>query len=144
MSKVTINEMVEKYEDLRKVMIQEVKANFTSYFEEVFNAFPNLESFTFVGYVCFFADGDPVYYSVRDYQFDIEMINGRTGSIGECSDDYEDLDLSEKEASQLFKLLNANLSSIPSYLIQDCFGDDSKITVHRDGSVDSEHYGNHD
>lgn len=146
MSKVTIEELVANYTAAHKAMVDTCSANFAGFFQEVFDKFSTVESFSFVGYVPYFCDGDPCQYSVNDYRFDITLMNGKTGTCGDYYEDeeIEELEMNVKELDELYKEIQKSLNKIPDDIIESIYGSDNRVTVHRDGKVESEHYGDHD
>lgn len=90
--------------------------------KEVFKKFPDLKSFAWTQYTPYFNDGDVCVFEVyRHYPY----LNG--------SDDQE---YDSAEADEISKLLGA----FEEDDLKAAFGDHVKVTIHRDGKVETEDY----
>jgi len=121
-----LRKMQEQFRKDGRALFKEVCAS-------LFEANPKLESFGWQQYTPYFNDGDPCVFSVYA---DYPAINGYDYN----HDKGELTGVTEEEAEELRKLVGSFLNEVPNDIMESMFGDHVSVTVHRDGSVDTEEY----
>ena len=104
--------------------------------ETIFTAYPFVEKVTWTQYANYFCDGGPCSFYVY---YDSCNINDEEKFYDLSSDDVEKLPIYQATES-----LCRFLDRLDSDLMKHAFGDDQQITVHRDGTIENNYYGNHD
>ncbi len=129
-----VKELQLKIEELHKTMIEESKKAFADASKELFNDFPEMESFSVTGWTPYFSDGDENIFSVHT---DYPTINGVGGDDIEYSNEYIPLRKVLKEVKDF-------LQGFSDDIYQSMFGDHFEVIVNRDGSVTIEERSDHD
>jgi len=137
MSKV--QELVNKLKEFEEKFKQESRAVFAEGCRELFANNPELESFGFKNYCPYFCDGDPCRFGVYADYADINGIDGY--EIYSIKDGAEKGKL-ERLQESVRKFIYA--FPIPTDSFEKIFGDNSAVTVYRDGRIVQEEYSDHD
>lgn len=140
-----LNELKSKMAAVKAEMAREGKQAFQEACDEVFQAHPKLESFSWVQYTPYFNDGEPcefhVYEDLAKMVFegkDLEYVwvNHRGEAVVEGVEDVEDKDGLVAAAEAAIKVTSFLAGN--GEIALDAFGDHAKVTVSRDG-IDVEH-----
>ena len=143
---------LEAFELKKKAFVEDLRKEFPTMFNELFQKSDKIESFGWSQYTPYFNDGDSCEFSVN---CDYPNVNG------ECIDDCDwyswrvkyYLDGDKKYADLLTKnpsidlerynIVNEFISviqSIPADFLKDLFGDHAKITIYKDGTIDVQEF----
>jgi hypothetical protein len=123
----------EQYESARKTMMELSLVAFKEFTKDIFDKFPDVESFGWNEYTDYYNDGDTCeFHAHADYEEGI-YINGESG----YDEEYENF----KEArSEIIEMM----SNFDDDILYDLYGDHCKVTIHRDGKAVIEKYTDHD
>lgn len=126
---------IENQQNLFKVKAQ---AAFKEATQEVFEAFPNLQSFSWTQYTPYFNDGHECVFGVRG---DYPSINGVDGDEISEAWGYQDKHYPARnpELIPAQTAVKELLGSLPDEIYKDLFGDHVEVIVTRDG-VTTEEY----
>jgi len=134
---MTVKEKIEKlqkeYLDIKSKYSEELSEKYVYLFEEVFQKYPELKSFSFPAYTPYFNDGDQCVFNV----YNVDIINGIDIY------DYDELTnglFSEGAMKNAIEEIDAINYKLDSSIFQAAFGDHSLITVHRNMTVDIDYY----
>lgn len=126
--KEKIEELQKEYLDIKSKYSKELSEKYVYLFEEVFQKYPELKSFSFPAYIPYFNDG-----TVHDVQY----INGIDIY------DYDELTnglFSKGAMKKAIEEIDAINYKLDSSIFQATFGDHSLITVGRNMTVDRDDY----
>ena len=127
----------DQYDIARKAMIEQSRTAFKEIAQELFDAHPSLDSFSFKAYTDYFNDGETCYFHVYLLWIALAdwglLINGEDPEESEDSGDEETL-----AAVSIF------LQVFDEEIIREVFGDHIQVTVYRDGRAEVEDYTDHD
>lgn len=140
---------IKKYTELFQEIKEDAKEQFSSLFNEFFIKYSDIKSVTFYAYSNYFSDGDSTPFYIRTYNYDVTFTNDKSRQVCEeyydIDDDDEDIQFLEKELSfAIHDDFSAILNNIPDEIVESSFGSDVEVTVWRDGTIHSKHYGDHD
>ncbi len=151
-----IKQEIEIFDKKRKVLLEELRAEFPKMFTELFNKSKIIESIGWKQYTVYFADGDECTFSVyqdeidvnEEYEDDLEWYDWRIKYYLKGDNQYKNileknpnLNIEDYKILQEFKEV---LQSIPKDFYKDLFGDHKQITIYKDGTINVEEYTNHD
>ena len=129
---MTVKEKIEKlqkeYLDIKSKYSEELSEKYVYLFEEVFQKYPELKSFSFPAYTPYFKDGNV---------YNVDIINGIDIY------DYDELTnglFSEGAMKNAIEEIDAINYKLDSSIFQAAFGDHSLITVRRNMTVDIDYY----
>jgi hypothetical protein len=152
-----------QYEEARKLMVAQTGAALKEMVSEIFEDYPDLESFGWRQYTPYFNDGDICEFSVNNDHYSI-LLNGQNDDsedegwdCSKCGRNYdsdtlfcpkdatakpteEKPKLSDAEATVASKLISAMLQNFDDAMMLDLYGDHVTVTIHRDGSATKEEY----
>jgi hypothetical protein len=129
-----LDELRKKIEDLKQQMTSEGSKILHEEAKKIFEKYPELESFSWCQYTCYFNDGDELYFSVYADDYTIS-INGKNYGTWYNKDGAWQ-NQAQKEISQLIYGVED--------ILKDLYGDHTEITMYRDGEVSQSEYTNHD
>lgn len=153
-----------QYEAARKLMIEQTGEALKEMVNEIFDAYPGLQSFGWTQYTPYFNDGDTCVFGVNNDHYSI-LINGYNSDQGrpdewecpKCSREH-DTDvlfcpkdgtpkpetqaeaMDEKSRTDAAKLISSMLQNFDDPMMLDLYGDHVTVTIHRDGSATKEEY----
>lgn len=140
-------ELREKVKEMRAAMKKEGHMIFTEMAKDFFFKYPNVESFGWRQYTPYFNDGDTCTFSVHadaDYVevngvagYDVEIPGGLTYQYQGNNDLYY---TERKKALNVHNEVSDLLNVFEDEDMLAFFGDHTKVTVHRDGSVDTDDF----
>lgn len=110
-------ELVKKYKETKKIMMEELRQAFTEESKALFDEIPQMGSFSFTAYTPYFNDGDECTYSVNTDYPDLYDLEGNHMS-------YE---LREKLGTT--EKVSDFLNAFPEEFYKDVFGDHIQVTV---------------
>lgn len=155
MDLTNIKTAVSKIKDLQTALKDEAAQQLELVYKEIFNKYPNLNSLSWKQYTCFFADGDPVYFSVySDLDYGLEL-NGTTledafkydhdwtTDMYTLKEVNEDCGLTLEEFVGAGRDLNEVLMEIPYDTMLDIYGDHVQVVITRTGTQ-TEEFTSHD
>jgi hypothetical protein len=126
----------------------DLKPAFVDGLKPIFDEFEKLETIGWKQYAPSFNDGDPCYFSVHNDDDSLEL-NGING-YGDEPDPDEDGEegeevpvLTEKVRDKILKKLSPALSQFSDADYQEMFGEGVSVTINRDGTVDTDEYGDY-
>lgn len=125
MSKLT--DTIEAYETARKQLSALAKDDVLAAFMEAFESAPLIRAFSWRQYTPTFNDGDPCTF--RSYADEDEF------KLVDESHDQDDPEVARQHA-----LLEAVYNTLPNALLEDMFGDGTRIYVTRDGFDIDDYY----
>ncbi len=131
--KEKIEELQKEYLDIKSKYSKELSEKYVYLFEEVFQKYPELKSFSFPAYTPYFNDGDECVFNV----YNVDIINGIDIY------DYDELTnglFSEGAMKNAIEEIDAINYKLDSSIFQAAFGDHSLITVRRNMTVDIDDY----
>lgn len=131
--KEKIEKLQKKYLDIKSKYSEELSEKYVYLFEEVFQKYPELKSFSFPAYTPYFNDGDECVFNV----YNVDIINGIDIY------DYDELTnglFSEGAMKNAIEEIDAINYKLDSSIFQAAFGDHSLITVRRNMTVDIDDY----
>lgn len=145
--KDSFKELNKKMEEFEKQFREEGSKLFKEITKEVFDQFPEVNSFSWTQYTPYFNDGDECTFGVND----VDTING----FSEYGDDDEndqknsenifekynwEKSKSDKRAFEIVETLRAFVNSAPEDVLRSLFGDHARVTVYRDKKAKVEEY----
>lgn len=141
-----LSQIKENLQNAMKAAKESCQKLFQEECKVIFDQFPELESFGFVGYTPYFNDGDACEYSVRcDLDYGLR-INGKDfdntaedAGFSYGDDGYDKLEEEWKKYQPISDLVYA-MDSVPGDLLKQIFDDHSEVTIHRDGKIEVEEY----
>lgn len=134
-----LNAMREQLEGLQSATNKTAKEIFGRMIAKIFLLNPDLEKFSFKAWTCYFNDGDELYYSVRaDPEYDLEI-----NDFDYPYDWEDDFDLDDKWKN-LAEEISDTINQFKSDEIKFMFGDHVKIVCHRNGTIETLGYEDHD
>ena len=140
------------FEEKKKALVEELRKEFPTMFNELFEQSARIDSFTWRQYTPYFNDGDSCEFGVYP---DDPIINGEDLYDTDWYDwryqyhlrgdkEYANLltenpkiDLTE---CQLVDDFIKVIEGIPEDFLKDLFGDHCQVTIHRDGSIEVNEY----
>jgi len=138
----------EKMEEFDKQFKKEGAALFKEICNEVFEKFPEVQSFSWAQYTPYFNDGDECVFSVNE----VDTINefneyDYEDQKDEVSDpeafnpwlEYE-YDKKKTRSYQIVETLREFIDSAPEEVLRALFGDHTRVTVYRDKKAETEEY----
>ncbi len=127
--KETVEKQKAEFKDL-------CRSKFTELTKELFETNPDLESFGFKCYANYFNDGDICSFEVYGDYPDINGVDGYNIDADSDSDNQklENLQLKVREF----------INAFPTELFEDIYGNDTAVTIYRDGKTEIEEYTEHD
>lgn len=134
---MTVKEKIEKlqkeYLDIKSKYSEELSEKYVYLFEEVFQKYPELKSFSFSAYTPYFNDGDECVFRINS----VSEING--------IDIYNYFDVagrlfSESSMKKVIDEIDAINFKLDSSIFQAAFGDHKIVTVARNMTVDIDDY----
>lgn len=141
-----LEELRKKMADFKEQMVEEGTKILHEEVKKVFDKYPELESFKWQQYTCYFNDGENCYFSAHTDPYCI-------GINGLSEDEYEEQDDDEDEVdTELIRPIwrDAACEEISNILgsiddiLEDIYGDHTEVTIFRDGSVTQDDYTSHD
>lgn len=144
-----IKNISNEYENQKKRLISDMKEKFIEISKKLFEEYPKLNSFSWTQYAPYFNDGDICEFSVNTW-YDCIKINDEYEY--EYEDEDEDKDeqkniennLTHSEVIEISKIIQKFLESFSQDMFESVFGNDSEVTIKRDGTITVEVYTNHD
>lgn len=135
-----------KIEQFMDNAVEECRATLKAETIKVFDKYPLVTSFTWVGYSPYFADGDELVYYTRPYHTRInDVLVGEYYGDPPKFDSLEDAKLVDPMwAGPFYKDMWAIIDDIPEDILKTIFGDHMSVTHYRDGNIKSEPYTDHD
>jgi hypothetical protein len=131
--KEKIEELQKEYLDIKSKYSKELSEKYVYLFEEVFQKYPELKSFSFPAYTPYFNDGDECVFNV----YNVDTINGIDIY------DYDELTnglFSEGAMKKAIEEIDAINYKLDSSIFQVTFGDHSIITIKRDMTINVDDY----
>lgn len=119
MNKTNINKLKKNLANKADQFKKSQTESFRDMCTVIFDAFPDLKSFGFVGYTPSFNDGDECVFTCA---LNFPIVNGYDSNICEWIDDKERTDKETESASLLAEEVGKVLSEIPKDLIAGVFG----------------------
>lgn len=125
-----IKQEVKVFETKRQEFKEVLREHFNAVSAQIFLEYPQLESFSFKAYTCYFNDGDTCYYTVYSDSYSIYINNERL-------DDFWGEENKEKieKLKPIAESIEAFLRLFPDEIILDMFGDHVCVTVNRNPEV---------
>lgn len=135
------NKMFKELRDKANIKIQES-------FRKIFDKYPSLESFSWVGFVPYFNDGDECVWGLVEYYGELndERVNPDSFYSHEfCGDSKtEEWYKNNKWAKGAVKDCWEIIYSIPRDILKTIYGDHVKVTMYRNGTTNVEEFTEHD
>jgi hypothetical protein len=131
--KEKLEELQKEYLDIKSKYSKEFSEKYVYLFEDIFQKYPELKSFSFPAYIPYFNDGNECVFTVHDVQY----INGIDIY------DYDELTnglFSKGAMKKAIEEIDAINYKLDSSIFQATFGDHSLITVGRNMTVDIDYY----
>ena len=129
---MSLKEKIEKQKKKMREIQEELQENCKIFFKEesarLFEAYPELTSFSWTQYTPYFNDGDECLFSSW---YNYQTINGRFGE--------NDDDSIPKELEKAFDAVNEFLSNFDEDILKEMFGDHAEVIVTKD-KVEVEEY----
>ena len=124
-----LHELIQEYTNVKDKLVTAFLEALKVELQGIFREYPELESFHWTQYTNFFNDGEPCYFAYRGM------------GVGEPDEDgeYED-----SKSYELLDELNDTLANTPDIILQDLFGEDSKVTVTKQGIDIQDYSGEHE
>lgn len=138
-----------EFDNFKKEMSQKVSKLLKEEFAKIFQEYPDAKSFSFTGYVDYFADGDECRYYTRPYR---TTINGlRVGELYGDPPKFDSVDADSEEIKQImhwaipfYKEMWKIIDDIPEDILQQTYGSHSEMVVDRNGDITIEDASDHD
>jgi hypothetical protein len=140
------------FEEKKKALVEELRKEFPTMFNELFEQSARIDSFTWRQYTPYFNDGDTCEFGVYaddpnindEDIYDIEWYDWKykyhlrgDKEYANLLTDNPNIDLVE---CQLVDDFTKVIEGIPVDFLKDLFGDHCLVTIHRDGSIDVTEY----
>lgn len=143
--KSKLDTLIENFNEQKELLKKQARGLFLEAAQELFEAYPELESFGWKQYTPYFNDGDACTFSVH-----YPIINGWDQDYGYFvaegghEDESRELTVSEQLVlKKLTKPVEYLIGKLPEEIMQEVFGDHIIVKITRDGVIDTEEY-NHD
>lgn len=140
-----VKNLVSEIQDKQATLNKECQKVLEGAFKEIFEKYPKLNTFSFKQYTDYWADGDPVSFSVHSYPESID-INGYNLDNVDCDEEenvIEHFGMNETEVETITEEISELLQHIPEDTMLSIYGDHAEVVVSRTGTV-VEDYSNHD
>lgn len=142
--KKSFKDLNEKMEEFEKKYRKEGAALFKEICKDVFERFPELDSFSWAQYTPYFNDGDECTFGVNE----VDTFNGYAEydddgeSNGKGFNPWEDYSYDKKKSRSYEIVENVQnfISSAPENILRELFGDHVRVTVYKNGKSESEEY----
>lgn len=144
-----INEQLDAFKAKRADLVKELQTEFPKLLMPLFSESKRLESVGWRQYTPYFNDGDECVFGVHnddltingidEYDGDEKQIEFVKDKIWDGKNWVKNENL-DKHEFDLFKQIEAVLKSIPDEFYKDLFGDHVKVTIHKDGRIETEEY----
>lgn len=131
--KEKIEELQKEYLDIKSKYSEELSKKYAYLFEEIFQKYPELKSFSFPAYTPYFNDGDECIFKVHDVQY----INGT--DIYDYDDEPNELSISN-HIDDILKEITVVNNELDNDIFQIAFRDHALITINRNMTVDIDDY----
>lgn len=146
-----INKQLAEFNEKRAALVKELQKDFPAMFAPLFEKSKLINSIGWTQYTPYFNDGDECVFGVRqddlyvngEYQDEVSWLDWRIKyylSIGEYKNEIEsneEINIDEYKIVEEFKEV---LQSVPESFYKDLFGDHMKVTINRDGTIETEEY----
>ncbi len=139
----------EKLAEMQKKFTEEGSKLFEEICKEVFEAYPELYSFSWTQYTPYFADGDECIFGVNEVSringfsdYDEDEEEDQTTESGEALFNiFEGYSYDGKNReTKIVKELNKFIQSAPDDILKAIYGDHCRVTIYRDKAVNVEEY----
>lgn len=133
-------------EEQKKAMVAELQTEFPKIFEELFAKSKLIDSFSWTQYTPYFNDGETCEFHVyADYPEvngenidDVEWYDWKI-KFPKYENEIDKTKVNVEECNIVLEFIKA-IESIPEEFMQGLFGDHAKVTIFRDGSVETDVY----
>lgn len=131
------NEVVSAYNKARAALSNVTQEQVAGLFKPFFEANPQIDAVQWSQYTPYFMDGDPCVFGVNE----IELVSSTLFSEADDDSYFGEHTMMEWDAEEehkpLFEAANAVREPLPNELLQDVFGDHVRITINRDGTIET-------
>lgn len=126
-----------KLDKAKQDMVAEAKIVFNDITKELFEEFPEMNSFSWEQYTPYFNDGDECTFSVKSYSLCINEISNDeiSDAITYGRDSYPAQNVELVPAS---KAVQEFLDAAPEEMMEFVFGDHVTVTIKRDGTIETD------
>lgn len=144
-----INEQLEAFKAKRADLVKQLQAEFPSLLLPLFSQSKRIESIGWRQYTPYFNDGDECIFGVHNDDLTINGIDDYDGDENEIAfikekiwngDKWVVNTNLDKPEFDLLQQIEKVLRSIPDDFYKDLFGDHVKVTVYKDGRIETEEY----
>lgn len=143
MAKSKLEMWVNQFNEGKRSLVIQARSLFLDASKKLFDEYPELESFGWEQYAPYFNDGEPCTFSVNA---DYPTINGYDSNCGrfkfnpDGTDIDEDIEREltneeEKFHESVTKPIAKLINTLPDDIMQEVFGDDTRVTITRSGKV---------
>jgi hypothetical protein len=123
----------------------DLKPVMTAGLAPIFEEYPQLKTIGWKQYAPSFNDGDPCYFTVHNDDDSVELngVNGYGDDDDEEDEDGERKAIDEKVREKIIAKVGVVFRQFTDGDYQTMFGEGARVTIHRDGTVDSDEYGDY-
>ena len=146
-----IEELKQKFQEKQKAFQDHLKEVFFECAKDIFNSRPDLESFGWVQYTPYFNDGEECVFRVYDDRISIngaDEYNDEHGFFDSCREEVWSTEVGGRIPNESHNPKNQDLldsicslvESLDDNVAKAIFGDHVEVTIHKDGTVNTEGY----
>lgn len=145
-----INAELDAFKAKRTDLTKQLQLDFPKLFTPLFEKSKSINSFGWEQYTPYFNDGDECVFGVHHGDLDINGVDKYDDEAAEKrafvekkiwnGKDWVENKQYDQQEGEVLEEIKKTLASIPDEFYKDLFGDHKKITVHRDGSIETEEY----
>lgn len=140
--KKSFKDLNEKMAEFEKKFKKEGGTLFKEICQEIFEKFPEIESFSWTQYTPYFNDGEECTFSVNE----VDTFNGYSeyeeDQEGEGFNPWEEYSYDKKKTRsyEIVENIQNFVSSAPEGILRELFGDHARVTVYKNGKTESDEY----
>lgn len=144
-----INEQLKAFKNKRAELVKELQRDFPNLLAPLFSESKRIESIGWRQYTPYFNDGDECVFGVHNDDLTINGIDEYDGNekdiefirerIWNGSNWVKNPEI-DKHEFDLLKQIENVLKSVPDDFYKDLFGDHVRVTIHKDGRIETEEY----
>lgn len=139
-----INAQLEELKEKRKALVSELQKDFPSLIVPLLAESKRIESIGWRQYTPYFNDGDECVFGVNNDYLEVngvdednaDFLNEKIWKDGK----YENNPDIDQHEVAIFEKIQSVLKSVPDDFYKDLFGDHVRVTIHKDGRIETEEY----
>jgi molybdopterin converting factor small subunit len=147
-----ITQELEVFNQKKKDLTEDLRKEFPTLFQDLFAQSKRIESFSWTQYTPYFNDGESCEFGVnQDYLYvngeNVEDLDEEEDFLNEST--YKRVDgeykkvpnpLYDPKEGEVFQAIKTILNTVPDEFYEELFGDHVKVTVYKDGKIETEDY----